>query len=629
MWYLTSNSDERVIYLFERKNTVTIGRRVEGANCDFTIAEDASISRKHATLTISEGALFLKDLGSKYGTYVNNSDKIESNKMTKLNSNDQVKFGKMNCIWKINFLDFITCTSTLKGENLQSLKKLLDTIGGTLKNEWDETCAFLTMPAITLTIKVVLALVQNSYIVTLDYWKKCVEAINNNLLLPNANNFTPQILESTLNKENVSFIPQKERCTLFAGKKVIFFSRRQLEMYKIILSKSSALPLLLSESKLTKSALCEEDVIVIQYQISSTSQETQSQRDLINEIIDYLKCKGKRVVADAEIGLAVLYCSISKYCNPAFNFPSEVVKQLPEQTAKHMNILAPESQNSSENLCRNGNVLIDESLTPSSQNVEIINNSKRKLSNDIDINDINNVNKKPALEKPNLPLSNKRQNDFADLGNPPKKMNIVNDDEDNMFNFMKPQTTSANEASNSNKKLSLSKPIKRKHNTDDDDDEDLFNFVDKSNKRIAVNKSPCPEVESQSTNEESITSKQGDVHKDEEKVDMKVVRGSKLEELMKNNLNIVTLKHIKKEDTSGLDEKFSNIDLGSTSVVIKADLIVKKEPTQVKAPEYGIKNFKKFKKVWPVKMHLTIVPKSSVNNNESNFCDNKENSVIS
>lgn len=176
----------------------------------------------------------------------------------------------------------------------------------------------------------------------------------------------------------------------------------------------------------------------------------------------------------------------------------------------------------------------------------------------------------------------------------------------------------------------MSKPLKRKHNTDGDDEEDLFNFVEKSNKRIAVNKSPCSEVESQSTNEESISAKQGDAQKVEEKVDMNVVRGSKLKELMKNNLNIVTLKHIKNEDTSGLDEKFSNIDLGSTNVIIRADLIVKKETTQVQAPECGIKNFKKFKKVWPVKMHLTIVSKSFVNNNVSNYCDNnKENSVIS
>ncbi|CAH2106455.1 unnamed protein product [Euphydryas editha] len=611
MWYLTSENDKRIIFVLQDKS-VTIGRSLDGQNCNFAIPEDASISRKHATLLISEGVLILKDLGSKYGTFLNNSEKVEQDKMKTLQCNDIIKFGKMNSVWKVHQVNLTTCTSTLKGENLQNLKNILTKLGGVVKNEWDDTCEYLTMPAITLTIKVVLALVQNSYIVTIDYWSKCVEAVNNNVPLPNPNDYIPQILESTLNKENVSFLPNKERSSLFAGKKVIFFSRRQLDLYKMVLSKSCANALLLSESKMTKSALCDENVIVIQYVVSTLSQDTQAQRDQINDIVEYLKSKGKRVVADAEIGLAILYCSIRKYCNPAFNFSSEVIKQVPCQD-KNKNILAPESQETSENLCKKENLLIDESLTPSNNNSSTLNNdnnsntSKRKLSEDVDNINTSSLFKKQAKDntsKLSLNHTNKRHNEYNNLENPTKKIAIEhNKDEDDVFNFVNNEKNT--KESSSHKKLNLAKPNKRKYSADDD--EDLFNFVNKANKKPALDK-PCNSNEDSVQDSCVITTIIPKHSKTiDNKIDISALRGSKLKELMQINLNTPCYKNIKKEDTSELDEKFSNIDLGSTSLVVRNDLIVKREAINVKTPDNGIKNFKKFTKVWPVKMQVTMV----------------------
>ncbi|XP_034830365.1 nibrin [Maniola hyperantus] len=615
MWYLTSESDKRVIFVLPDINII-IGRSADAQNCNFAIPEDQSISRKHATLFISDNTLYVKDLGSKYGTYVNNSEKIEENVMIKLNSTDVVKFGKISCVWKVQEINFVTCTSTLKGENLQNLKVLLAKLGGSLKNEWDDTCAYLTMPAITLTIKVVLALVQSSNIVTVKYWSKCLEAATDNNPLPNASDFIPQILESTLNKENVSFLPNKERSSIFAGKVVIFFSRRQLDMYKMVLTKSSATPLLLSESKMTKSALCEDNVIVIQYNLSFAGQDTQSQKDQIQEITNYLKSKGKRVVADAEIGLAILFCSTRKYCNPDFNFSSEVIKQVPNQNAPK-NILVQESQESSQEIYKKENVLIDESLTlkHNSSNNDSIVTTKRKLSEG-DNSDTFNMNKKLAVETvTNKNTTNKRPGEDMNESKPSKKMALDNDDDDdNIFNFLKPVVAKDNNDGNLNKKLNLSKPLKRKHSTDMDEG-DLFNFVDKGSKKPAVeNDNAGSNILDLYDDDENIAPINKPKTIIEEKVDIKSLRGSKLEELMKINADIPCNMNIKKEDMSDLDSKFSNIDLGSITVVVKTDLIVKKEPLEIRSPQSGVKNFKKFKKVWPIKTQVTIVPQSSVNN---------------
>ncbi|CAG9584347.1 unnamed protein product [Danaus chrysippus] len=426
------------------------------------------------------------------------------------------------------------------------------------------------MPAITLTIKVVLALVQNSNIVTVDYWNKCYDAISNNTPLPNVANFVPHILESTLNKENVSFLPDKKRSTIFAGKKFIFFSRRQLEMYKTVLIKSSATPMLLSETKMTKSGLCENNVIVIQYNLSNISQETQSQRDQIREIIDFLKSKGKRVVADAEIGLAVLYCSINKYCNPDFNFSLEVMKQAPIQN-KTNNILAVESQETSQDVCKRENISIDESLT-SKQDVSLSQSTdnvsmKRKFNDDCD--DTNGLKRKRL----NLSLTKKRPLEETEVEKPAKKISLQDNDDEDMFNFTSTSKTVASmTVDNKTKKLNFSKPLKRKNSIDGDED-DLFNFV---NEEKTADKSN--DIQENKTNTVQTVPIDDEIS---QSLNINAMRGSKLVELEKLNADLelnAGLNKVKKEDISEIDEKLSNIDLGCTTLIVCKDLEVKREP---------------------------------------------------
>ncbi|XP_026317530.1 nibrin [Hyposmocoma kahamanoa] len=600
MWYLTSDTDHRVIYVMPNKE-ITIGRSVDALVCNFAIPDDPSISRKHATISVSNNDLFLQDMGSRYGTFINDfTSKVEAGLKIKLNNKDNVKFGKMSSVWKIHEIHFVTCTSTLKGENLQNLKVCLGKLGGLLKNEWDESCAYLTMPAITLTIKVVLALAQGSHIVTTDFWNKCLDAITNQTLLPNPSNYAPQVVESTLNKENVSFLPNDVRKTLFSGKSVIFFSRRQFDMYKPVLVKCSAIPLLLSDTKMTKSALCEPNIIVIQYNITSTSQETQAQRDQINDIINYMKNNGKRIIADAEIGLAILYCSTEKYCNPGFNFPSEVMKQTNDKNGKPANVLAHESQEPTQKLNhKNQNVVINETLP----------GFKRKLSDDDNFE--TNSNKKFATESTKADSNNdcakrKLPDDESNI-QPTKRLAVDNEDED--FNFV----NNTNQHS-STKKLNFTKPLQKKQDISANDEEDLFNFV-QDNAKTARDKTNAlfysKNANKMDQDEEPLL--QGPKNKIvDEKIDIVAMRGSKLKELMESNTKLdFDVQKIKKEE-SDLDGQMKNLDLGEVVLKVRKDLIVKKEPLQVEDQNSQQRNFKKFKKVWPVKMQVTVIPKSSM-----------------
>ncbi|KAJ8728109.1 hypothetical protein PYW08_016494 [Mythimna loreyi] len=637
MWYLTSENDSRVIYVVSSSGQIVIGRSIDNQVCDFAIPDDPSLSRKHATLAVTDNGLFLQDLGSRYGTFINNN-KAVANSNIKLNENDVVMFGKMNNVWKVNVINLVTCTSTLKGENLQNLKLTMSKIGGMIKGDWDDTCNYLTMPAITLTIKVVLALVQGSNIVTVDFWNKCLENVTKLTALPDPHEFLPQVVESTLNREVVSFLPDSRRKALFEGKKFIFFSRRQYEMYKPVLLKSGASPMLLSECRMTISMLCASDVIVIQYIVTGVSQETQTQKKTINDIINQLKNRGKRVVADAEIGLAILYCSMDKYCNPNFSFTSEVVKQT-SAPAKDSKVLAQESQEPVAQQKRD-NVNINESVT-SQDNFDNQTN-KRKLS-DFTSEDNVNPSKKIASGFPvNVKSeSGKRRisdNDDKSL-NPAKKVaidkenssdvllnpseQVDNEDSNDMFNFVKTAPTNSG-TENKAKKLNLLRPQKRKLN-DSNDDEDLFNFVQN---KVQTNDDVMNNTVPSKKNLFNINKKKKDENDEAPEVppvpkregptaeEIASMRGSKLKELMERNLTCNTLNPVKKEKTEELEEQMNKLDLCTTVVKTCNNLIVKREPHIVtensSANNTSVKNFKTFKKVWPLKRQVTIIQASQL-----------------
>lgn len=606
MWYLTSQSDERIIYVTPLRNEIIIGRSSEIGVCNFPITSDASISRKHALLITTDSGLFVQDYGSTYGTFVNDlSNKIQPNSQIQLKNNDVLRFGKLNNVWKVTEKQLITCTSTLKVENMQVLKSVLNKVGALLKNDWDDSCEFLTMPAITLTIKVVLSLVQGSYIVTQDFWDKILEAIENNKPLPEPQNFTPQIIESILNKETVSFLPDNKRQTLFHNKKILFFSKKQFDMYKSVLSNASGEPMLIEDYQVAKSIVCNKDVFVIQCNVIN-SQDTQSIKNKIDEIVHYLKSNNKRVIAEAEIGLAVLYTSTEKYCNPDFNFSAEVMKTSSQNT-KTGKILAQESQEPGIR-ANNTNVVINESLMSNETS------AKRKLSGSDSSLEMN-VNKKQATDNKNVVNDNENKRKLSEesdfiTSNPLKKLNTkTKTDDDDMFTFLDAEIPKDNQ--NKEKRLNLIKPQKRKANFESNED-DLFNFLqDDKSDMCGSSKKMMFDTEqvAEQLNIVKIENKKSDLSPQE----ISAMRGVKLQELLHNNgtYNANVNKGIKKEFDE-LDNKMKDLDLGTTIVIVNKDLIVKKEPINIETPKCEVKNFKKFKKVWPVKMQVTVISKSPV-----------------
>lgn len=561
MWFLTSEYDSRVIYLGPGCESITFGR-----NADISVSDDQSLSRKHACITLSGEDLVIQDLGSKYYTFLNKSETPlnPENKVT-LNVSDVIKFGRFKCIWVVNKINFITCSSTLKGETYDHLMQYLNALGGEWKKEWDDTCSYLTMPAITLTIKIILALIKGAHLVTTDYWEKCCKAIQNKTTLPDPKLFLPNVLESTLNSETVSFLPNNKRRDMFKDKTFVFFTRKQYDLYKQVIVNASGKVSLITESRYTKSMLCSDNIVVVQPKAGTLTEENNT----LNDIMNYLKSRGKRAIPDVEISLAVVFVSTEKHCNPDFFVSSEVMKNTDEgQAMKPMSILAKDTQDMDTNNSK-ANIVINESLNASSSDVTMERSTKRKLADD---NALENVPVKRMATSP------------------------VADDED-LFNFVIEKPNEQTE-----RKLMFTKPQKRKVECISED-EDLFNFLGESQ---TGNNSNVASKNDSDSNEGAVPIIKKPRLQDNE---VKPIRGSKAQELMDPNItwkSSIDIKvEIKDEAVEGVDlgQRMRGLDLGTTVIEIMDDLIKKESvPFVVESETNGkVKNFKKFKKVWPLK----------------------------
>lgn len=125
MYYiLKSLLGTKAFYIFQNREYI-VGRK----ECDILIKDDTSISRKHALLTIKvkrfetpfvvlliidiyfqNGKLYIKDLGAKYKTFINNVE-VNASEVIELNINDEIKFGILNSVYmyvlRIHFILFI------------------------------------------------------------------------------------------------------------------------------------------------------------------------------------------------------------------------------------------------------------------------------------------------------------------------------------------------------------------------------------------------------------------------------------------------------------------------------------------------------------------------------------------
>ncbi|CAL4157634.1 unnamed protein product, partial [Meganyctiphanes norvegica] len=357
MWALQDNEDDpdRVIHL-PCGVELSVSRK-EGNNV-ILLSNDQSISRKHATMKLIHNAVnvgnprilpevHFTDEGSKYGNYINENIekqlKIQPNTPIKLENDTKIRFGMLKNTWRLVYHPLVVTTSTLDKPSKNSINQALLTLGGHIVGEWTQDCSLLVMNNITLTVKVVCALASGHLIVTPEYFSVLIEAIKNNKSHPDPKSYEPPLQEMSINRSEASFTPNERRKSLFSGKTFLFTSPKQLKRMTPAIILGGGESKLLEETN--RNLVSENGHILVQLPPEKALQLNPPL--FFTEAKEYLKEKGLRCIPEAEIGLAVLYCSTERQCNPEFQTNNLFRRNGSSQNESQSNpkIYATETQN--------------------------------------------------------------------------------------------------------------------------------------------------------------------------------------------------------------------------------------------------------------------------------------------
>uniref|UniRef100_A0A674ECV0 Nibrin n=1 Tax=Salmo trutta TaxID=8032 RepID=A0A674ECV0_SALTR len=315
MWTLNPLESGGVTHYLLPGKEYVVGRK----NCEVILPNDQSISRAHAHLTATDQALTLKD-SSKYGTFVN-EERLSGDTPRSLTAGDRVTFGVFHSKFSVKQVTVVVCSSCVDNEGKVSLSQTLQLLGGRLTNTWTQDCTHLVMPTVKVTIKTICALLCCRPIVKQEFFTELTKALQQKQPPPKAESFFPEIDEPSLNKDEVDLTERPERKELFTGKTFLFLNAKQQKRLSLAVSCGGGRSQLLEEGSVPVSLLESPLSCVIcmttgnsQALLPPSTKNTKKWADSVGRI---LQRKGLRFITESEIGLAAIYVSCDKYCNPS------------------------------------------------------------------------------------------------------------------------------------------------------------------------------------------------------------------------------------------------------------------------------------------------------------------------
>ncbi|XP_066035172.1 nibrin isoform X1 [Chamaea fasciata] len=332
MWKLVPASGQGEPYRLLSGVEYVVGRK----NCTILIQDDQSISRSHAVLTVSRPetspsqspsvpTLTVRDT-SKYGTFVNGS-KLNGASVS-LQSGDRINFGVFESKFRVEYEPLVVCSSCLDVAQKNALNQAIQQLGGFVVNEWTKECTHLVMVSVKVTVKTICALICARPIIKPEFFSELIRAIQSRQQLPNHESFYPPVDEPSIGSESLDLSEHHERKKIFSGKTFVFLTSKQHKKLgpavvlgggevKLMTEGRKEMPLLLSPE------VCVVDVGLINSQISGSDSLT----NWTDSILTVLESKNLRAIPEAEIGLAVIFMSTEKYCNPQKQPASKAVPE--------------------------------------------------------------------------------------------------------------------------------------------------------------------------------------------------------------------------------------------------------------------------------------------------------------
>jgi nibrin len=159
--------------------SLTIGRSVDG---DVIFPSDRSISRKHAELRLGVDGLFIRDLKSTLGTFIN-GNRIPPNEMVPITSGNILKFGNEHTTVRILKFRFKFCPTRLEKPEKEKLKSIVGLIDAEIVKHV-ETCSHVLCNRFSATVKTLTAIVLQKPIVSLHWVESFANSTSNSVIIP-------------------------------------------------------------------------------------------------------------------------------------------------------------------------------------------------------------------------------------------------------------------------------------------------------------------------------------------------------------------------------------------------------------------------------------------------------------
>ncbi|CAH1176118.1 unnamed protein product [Phaedon cochleariae] len=410
MLFLLKNDNTGAVFYLINQTEFIVGRR----DCNILIENDQSISRKHAKLLIKNDHVTLEDLGSKYKT-THRGKELPPNTEIQLKNNDKIHFGVMESHFTFQQLKLVTTGTRLNSTQKAKLKQDLAVLGARFIDQWTADCTHLTVEEITLTVKVLQALIYKKPIVLPSYWTKFAECVSRNSPPPDIENYNnPPMAEALLNKVEIK--ANLQRNGLFEGKMFIFSKEITKKQMEDVIKKlgGNAISWEKDPFPIEDIAKSPKEFLVIQ-----TPEKSEAEDSSMNEIIKLLSKQGKRTIPLQEIAMAIVHASCEKDCNPKFNRAVEVFQTTRPREPTQNNALVPntESEQFDLDICKRavdvkgvipdtfeGNWDVPPIKIERKKNVEVV--------------------KEKTIEKENISDSSKRTSNEQTNENPFKKMKM-------------------------------------------------------------------------------------------------------------------------------------------------------------------------------------------------------------
>lgn len=215
MWRIEKNGEFVALLPVPGRDKYTLGRK----DCDILIT-DKSVSRAHAEFTLEGRQLWVRDLGSKFGSKL--AGESLSTERRRVCGDESLVFG-MTELRPVAVPAFAFCCSGLPRKETDEIEPLCKHLGAKLHKDWDPSVTHVVMTHLRVTPKLLFALASCIPIVTPRWLKLAASRTKPDTQLPEISGDDCVPLLGKGLPEMTQRV-RAERTSLFHGKRFIWLT---------------------------------------------------------------------------------------------------------------------------------------------------------------------------------------------------------------------------------------------------------------------------------------------------------------------------------------------------------------------------------------------------------------------